>query len=443
MGEMGRMFNFVGAAVESDTEILFGVGQRSKLHFSGHVADRAACGLPSVKDLSAAIQEALGKPLDFPAIELAIVPGDRVVLAIDPSMPQLPSVVAGVVGYLIERNVDPQQLTIVVAGHQPADAEAIGTSIAQITSVQIPIELHDADDSNKVAYVAANHEAEPIYVNRTLVDAEVVIPISCARGRGSLDYLGSNTIFPRLSDRKTRGRFYSLARLEKQSEHDKLQAWADEAAWWVGLSVGVQIVPGRDGEIVGVLAGSPAALEEAAQRLMESAWKTSVAEPAEVVLALIDGGRSQQTWDNVARAIHVAHKVTARGGSIIICSQLAQVPGRALRKLTDPDRSSGTLAKQLSSDASDDALAAAVILAVVSEYHIYLYSEIASETIEEFGMGAIENLGQLQHLLGQHASMLLLGSAQYRTVAGEGVKVGENSAGEFQAKTKRAARSIR
>lgn len=431
MGEMGRQ--------SSAIEAVFGTGTRSSLHFSGIVTNCSACGLPAVENLAAAIESALAAPLDFPSIEKAIVPGDRVVLAVDPAIPQMPDVIAGVVAYLLRHEVQANQLAIVLAGHEPDDSAGIEKALSSVSETTISVELHDADDSTRVAYVAANQEANPIYVNRTLVDAEVVIPISCARGGGSLDYLGPYTVFPRLSDRKTRGRFFSLARLENPLEREKLRAWADEAAWWTGLYVAIQVIPGYDGEVAAVLAGNPSLLEETVQRRMEAAWRTCVPESAELVMALIDGGRSQQTWDNVARAIHAARKITMRGGSIVVCTQLVREPGRALLRLSNGDRSSSSLVKQLSNDPSDDALAASVILQAVGDCHVYLYSEIASETIEALGMGAIESLGQLDHLLQQHPTLVVLGSTQHRLVAALEADYAENQSHDLQNSAEKAA----
>src|SRR5690606_29237808 len=97
---------------------------------------------------------------------------------------------------------DPANLRIVVAARDPQFATDIKRGLehtferSQFDPTAISVELHDADDPNAVAYVAANEDSDPIYVNRTLVDADVVLPLSCARHQESLDYLGANSLFP-------------------------------------------------------------------------------------------------------------------------------------------------------------------------------------------------------------------------------------------------------
>lgn len=397
----------------STLELVYGNSVRGHVQFAGNAQVENATAVAEVIDLEDAVSAALREPLEFPAVELAIVPGDRVVLAVDPSVPRMPEVVQEVLAYLQRSGVPTAQFTVVLAGHDQADL----TSLARLLPDDVGIELHDPDDQTKVAYVAANKEGEPIYMNRSIVDADVVIPIMCARGRSAIDYEGSYGVFPLLTDRKTRGQFYSLKQLSDPSEHRRLMAWADEAAWWVGLLVAVQIIPAPDGGIARILAGSPQTLEAAVQAAMDEVWQTPVASTYDAVIALIDGGPTQQTWDSVARALASASPLVSPDGALIVCTELAQRPGAALRKLNNPNRSEDDLARTLSSDGSDDALAAALLLRSLETSHVYLLSELPSEVVENLGMGAIQNLHQAEHVIHDRASCLVIGSAQHRILS--------------------------
>lgn len=376
-------------------------------------------------DLSEAITAALSAPIEFPALELAIVPGDRVVLAVDPNIPRMAEVVQHVIAYLQRQGIATDQFSVVLAGQAEADVLAL----TSVLPAEIAVELHDADDQTKVAYVAANKQGDPIYMNRSLVDADVVIPIMCARGRHAIDYEGAYGVFPLLTDRRTRGQFFSLRQLADPSEHQRLTEWADEAAWWVGLLVAIQVVPAPDGGVARVLSGSPQPLEAEVQDVMSDLWQTEVDRSFDSVIALIDGGPAQQTWNSVARAIAAASPLVSHEGALIICTELSQRPGPALRKLNNPNRSEDALAKQLSSDASDDALAAAVLLESLESTHVYLLSNLPREVVESLGMSAIENLHQAEHIIQQRGSCLVVGSAQHRTLRGsKRMALGESAA---------------
>ena len=394
-------------------ELVYGNSIRGNLHFAGNAQLESGTSAPEVIDLEAAVSTALHTPIEFPAVELAIVPGDRVVLAVDPSVPRMPEVVEHVINYLHRSGVATAQITVVLAGHAQADT----TELSRLLPEDVVIELHDPDDKTKVAYVAANKQGEPIYMNRSIVDADVVIPIMCARGRGAIDYEGAYGVFPLLTDRKTRGQFFNLRQLADPSEHQRLTAWADEAAWWVGLLVAVQIIPAPDGGVAGVLAGSPQLLESAVQNVMNEVWQTPVETTYDAVIALIDGGPGQQTWDSVARALAAASPLVSPDGALIVCTELSQRPGPALRRLNNPNRSEEDIARKLAGDASDDALAAAVLLRSLAASHVYLLSELPSEVVESLGMGAIQNLNQAEHVIHDRASCLVIGSAQHRMLS--------------------------
>ncbi len=390
-------------------DIVYGSSQMGQLHFQGDLEFVGPASLPKLDNLKEAVFAALASPIEFPAVELAIVPGDRVVLAVDSTVPRLDAVIREVIAYLQSHGVAIHQFSVVLAGHAACDVAQLASALP----ADLEIEVHDADDQAKVAYVAANKQGEPIYMNRTLVDADVVIPIMCARGRGAIDYEGAYGVFPLLTDRRTRGQFYSLRLLNDPSEHRHLTQWADEAAWWVGLQIAVQVIPGHDGEIAGILAGSPQALEAEVQQQMTRLWESQLDKSYECVVALIDGGEAQQSWDSVARVLATAAPLVQSDGALIICTQLKERPGRALHRLSDSTRSEEKLAQQLSSDPADDALAAAVLLQSLENCHVYLLSQLPAEVVESLGVGALQDLHAADHILQQRHNCLVISSAQH------------------------------
>ncbi len=366
-----------------------------------------------VDDLEAAIAGALSSPLDFPAIDQAVVPGDSVALAVDPTLPALALVVGQICRWLCDHGSTQHNLKIVLASQSPLVSEPLREHLAANGLEHVEVELHDPDDPQTIAYVAANEDSDPIYMNRTLVDADVVIPVSCARHATSLDYLGSYGLFPLLSNRETLGQFHSLPRLENTQGHTKLKEWADQAAWWLGLLVSVQVVPADDGQVRAVFAGLIEPVEAACQAALRQAWQTDLA-PADLVIALLDGGPAQQTWHEFARALKTATRFARPGGSIAVCTQLQESVGKNLGRLRDSHRSREEVAKKIAADKANDALPAAVVLEATTDYHVYLTSQLGRDTIEGLGLGAIENESQLTHLINQHASCTILTSAQHR-----------------------------
>ncbi len=396
-------------------ELRFGVSTKWEFEYDGQFHSWESCGLPTTQGLTTEVRAALADPIDFPPIEKAIVEGDRVAVVIDPLLPSMADLTLACVEYLMDTGVKPEQLVLVLAGHESADAELLRAALLPTLGDTVEIELHDADDDSKIAYVAANEDSDPIYINRTVVDADVILPITCARGESTLDYMGAYSVFPLLSNRATRGQFYALSKLDASEEHRKLTAWADQAAWWVGMMATIQVIPAADDSVARVIAGSTNAVELEAQKLMATAWQVAD-EPAEIVVALLEGRQSQQSWENLARALHTAKQMVAPGGSIVLCTEIAKSPGAGLQKLRSVHSSPDSIARKLSHETADDALAAAVILEATKNYHVYLVSNLKPAVVEGLGMGVIESASQLQHLCQQHATCAVLGSAQHRFI---------------------------
>lgn len=367
----------------------------------------------AIENWPEAVANALGAPLDFPALDQALVPGDRLVFAVDPACPSLVEVVSHTAAWFSQRGVAEANMRIVLAADGQWSTDELAAAIAHRSGLTIDIEQHNYDDKEQVAYVAANEASDPIYLNRSLVDADVVIPISAARPHASIDYFGAFGIFPLFSDRATRTLFYSLPSLVDADQHAQLTAWADQAAWWVGALVGIQVIPLERDRASRLLSGQLAALEVAAQQALTEQWSEPVQE-APIVLATIDGAPQAQSWSSVARALAAAEQKVAAGGSIVLATQLSQPVGGGLRRLRDPQMSPTAIAKKLALDPSDDALAASLILQATNGYHVYLISELRSDTVESLGVSAIADGPQLARLLEQFNSCAVIEAIQHR-----------------------------
>ena len=196
------------------------------------------------------------------------------------------------------------------------------------------VAIHDPDARDNLSYLAGADD-EPIYLNRLLTDADVVLPIGCLRCEPAIDYHGMfGGLFPTFSGRQTQDKLFADRRwlmpsVAKCGCREKIQ----EAGWLLGVQFTVQVVPGPGGEVLRVLAGMPADVFQAGQAACQEAWSCAVPRPAQLVIAAIDGPAAEQTWDNVARALANARRVV-RPMARSLCTSLDSpagpnaVPGR-------------------------------------------------------------------------------------------------------------------
>lgn len=369
----------------------------------------------SLADPAAAVGAALAAPLDYPPISKATVPGDRIVLAIEQGIPELQSIVAGIVHHLIQCGASPDRIELVLDPcASPASMRQAVQALPDSLRRTVRATRHDPRDSNALCYLAASEDGRPIYFNRRICEADVVIPLGTLRLEDSFGYLGiHHGLFPTFSDHRTRARFLAPSNMEWAEHGKRRRAESNEAAWLLGVQLTVQVAPGANGSVLAVLAGQANAVAERGRQICEASWRHRVAGPATFVVAAVGGGTDQQTWANVARALFVADQAVTDGGVIVLCTSLSQPPGPALSLLAAEDRDDDCLRRALHRERSEDALPAMLFSQISRRARLYLLSSLEMEAVEDLGIGGLEAPHQVQHLSEGHQSCILLGDAQH------------------------------
>ena len=89
------------------------------------------CGQPKgagFDDPVAAVMASLVAPLDFPALAEATVPGDKVVIAVGATVPELDLVIEGILQTLVDSGVSPDNITVLLASDDPIELAALGAN---------------------------------------------------------------------------------------------------------------------------------------------------------------------------------------------------------------------------------------------------------------------------------------------------------------------------
>ncbi len=244
-------------------------------------------------DPAAAVAAALSDPLDYPPLQQATTPGDRVVLAIDRGVPQVDAVVAGAVHALLDGRVLPEDITLLLAPEEngmrrPHPTSALPAEIA----AAVRVVEHDPLNRAELTYLAASKENRPIHIHRQLFDADVVLPIGCLRPRRVLGRLGVHGgLFPTFSDAKARERFQWPDAARSPVQRHRRRDEVEEAAWLLGIQLVLQVVPGVRDSVLHVLAGKPEAVAKRGRKLCDAAWLCRLPRRASLVLASIAGPR--------------------------------------------------------------------------------------------------------------------------------------------------------
>lgn len=368
-----------------------------------------------IQEPTKAVAEALRDPLSFPSLVRATVPGDRIVVAIDRGVPQLAAVVAGIVETLLSGTAEPHDITIVLADKDDLQRQPLGQIGPGIRDA-IGVEVHDPAQMGGLAYLAASRDGKPIYFNRRIGEADVVLPVGVLRLNESWGYVGVHgCLFPAFSDKATQERFRA-PRTDWRAHQRQGCNEADEAAWLLGVQFTLQITPGPGDSMLHVLAGDAQAVALRGRELCEAAWLHRTGRKASLVVATIEGGEPAQNWENVTRALLAASEAVTDGGSIVLCTKLQQPPGNSVKRLAGP-RTAEEIIRTLQGDRSADAFTARILAQTLDRASVFLLSLLEEELVEDLGLGHVASADEVTRLSRKHDSCILVGNAHHAVVA--------------------------
>jgi hypothetical protein len=355
---------------------------------SSHVAELAGPSQQPCRDIPQATFEALQDPVDFPPLESAIVPGDRVALAVDPNVPSVAEVVLGAVKAIGQTEAGAVDIVVGDEARQKTiDA------ITEVVGDQANVVVHQSADRDGLRYLAADAAADPIYLNRHLVDADFVLPILVSRAKDVNLQCDLTGVYPAFADSASRYRCQA-----KQAPKNDSDESSFDTAWLLGVHIMVSVLPTFDGSIEAVIVGTPNAVRE---RLQASDQETREFKdsPGLVVISL-DGDSQQQTWCNASRAIAIAEQHVEPGGVIVLWSEIDTSPKAG--------RFGNRGGESISSDHEhsgdgfpiwDDAIAAAETIERVSaEHRLLVHCQVDRDSIESLGLGFVGSSEELARL---------------------------------------------
>ena len=368
----------------------------------------------STRNLAKSIVGTLNAPEDFPPLAAAIVPGDVVAVAIDPNVPNLEQIMIGIrdvvaateaseIDFVFWGEADEQTLTVA--------RETVGDSAS--------VSVHEPASREKLRYLAADQEADPIYLARRLVDADFVLPVVVSRPSDRWLVSDLTGIYPMFADANTqrRVRHRNLDAVIGRSaagmaETDDQQA--REVPWLLGIQLMMTVDVSPDAQVLSVSAGTVEALEKKSSPLLRRPDDFPPA--ASLVVATIEGGAQQQSWLNITRALNAATRFAAPGATIVLWSDVDELPPGEFH-LDDPKEELSSF--EPTEEDPFEAWAGAsnidrLYAFAQQQFRLLLKANLSRTQIESLGLGCIESLAELRTLSQQFKSCGVLRGAQFR-----------------------------
>ena len=371
-------------------------------------------GPPPVKDVATAVQRAMSSPLGLPTLDQALVPDDRIVIALESGTPAAELLIAEIWKWLERRDISPSETTIL----QPASLEATSgpdprTLLPEPVASEITWKIHDATDEEACGYLATTSDGERVYLAREIIEADFVLPVGVTQYDPLLGYRGTHSvIFPGLSTvdaiAKTVGQGHP-----ELSPHQPRPArqLVDEISWLLGIQFVVQILPAASGGILEVAAGGAEDVFRHCCGLLDDHWMIEMPDRVSTVVVAVPTDSSGHGWAQVGSALSTARQLVEMDGRIVILSELDQPPGDGMKLVQGCDEPLDAV-QPLRATCPQDLIPATQLVNSASWARIYLLSQLHEELIDDLFMYPLAGHGEVERIIESSESCAFIGTAQ-------------------------------
>ena len=359
-------------------------------------------------------RRAMAEPLGFPELVQCVVPGDNVVIAVDPETPFVAEIVAAVWEQLQSVPEGGVSLALLLPEDSNGQAWSWFRELLPIhIQQQITVAVHNPADQTQISYIASSANGDRIYLNRLLSDADMIVTVGMIAFDSLLGYRGtSSCLYPAFSDLATvnasRAQGHPELTPEQQRPYREL---VDEVGWLLGTQFTVQVIPGSAEAPAAILAGLPDDVMNHGRELVNQIWRYSADESADGVVLSIPGGAAFG-WRQLGLALEHATNLVSQGGRIIVVADLCIPEGPAatmMRRSQEPE----DLLKPLRREPTHDSVEITQLIQALRRARVYLLSSLNPDVVEELGMIPVADVAELQRLVASIKKCRIVPNANY------------------------------
>jgi len=361
------------------------------------------------------LAEALAQPLDFPPLEQALVPGDRVVLALDRNTPESAALVAATWQVLTKREIVPENVVIIqpaalIEANLPDPRRQLPEEIQQ----RVRWKVHNPENRSECTYLSTTALGERIYIAHAVVDADIVISIGQIAYDPVIGYRGTNSVlYPGLSSTEAIRRAQGQGHRELSPDDVRpLRQLIDEVGWLLGIQFSIQVLPAACGGVSHVLAGAADSVLRRGKKLLAEHWLVQLESRPEIVVAAVDCDSRGQDWEQIGACLETSRSLVAQGGKILILSEFEAKLGAGLKLLGEYTNPRDAL-QPLWTQAPADLVPATQLATAVDWADVYLLSKLDSDLVENLFMIPVEHETEISRLLNGNETCVFLETAQY------------------------------
>jgi nickel-dependent lactate racemase len=253
--------------------------------------------LPPVADEGAEIERSLNAPLGSPRLRDLARPGMKVALIIDDD--SRPTPVAKILPPLLEElaaaGVERTAITLITALglHRPMTEEEVARRVGDAALAGLRWENHDCDDSARLVHLGTTERGTPVWINRTVAEADLIVSIGCIEPHIIASFGGGyKNVIPGVAGRATVAHNHTLNcapatfnMVGQPIARNPMRLDLEEGVRMVGAPVFIaNAVLNSDLDIVQLVSGDPEAAHRAGAEVSGALYGVRLPAPADVVI---------------------------------------------------------------------------------------------------------------------------------------------------------------
>ena len=261
------------------------------------------------------VADALTQPADGPPLVEHVVEGDRIVVAVADTVPQDQALLEAVVSTLASAGAPPDRIEVL----------RLWTSRLQPVVAGANTVIFDPANDADTSYLMADDEANPRYIARPLVDADVVVSVGSFGWNAALGGRATEgELWPAFSRRAASETLARSLAMRPRGSHRAWKTASQEVLWQLGVIAELRAVPGCGDTLADASFGMEPGVTAAARRAAR-AWMPRLPRAAEVTITTLSDPHAG--LEAVVRAAAAAARVTYPDGTVCVVSRLSEEPG--------------------------------------------------------------------------------------------------------------------
>jgi nickel-dependent lactate racemase len=368
-----------------------------------------------IDDVAARMKQVLNSPLELPPLDLAVVPGDKITIAVDYQAPAAAEIINSVWDYFSDCGIEAGDVTILQTSSESSMLqEKLKAAVNSELQEQASWVIHAPDSKEEVGYLGTSAGGERIYLSRHLLEADFILPIEKVGFDPLIGYAGGgSSIYPGFSSQeaiiKSRGQSH---RELTPAESRPLRQLIDEIGWMLGLQYSLQVIPAGGQSVSEIVFGSLEATFRKAKQLLDEYWKLEPEYKSEMIVIAVEDGPTGHQWNQLGSVLETARNLVAQDGRIVLLTQIDSALGEGLQILSRCHEPLDAIKPLRDSQPGD--LLAATQMALTGDWAlICLLSRVSSDEVEDLFVIPLEDEAEVQRLLQTDETVSVIASAQY------------------------------